>query len=342
MDSGTIEALQARNENLETRLRTLEARRGQVPVAVVKARAAVVFIWGTYTFADNAGRMLRHVLDENGEPVADAKGVPMVDLTGTGSVAVQNYMGTAFLVDREGRLLTNRHIAEPWWEDEGDAPLLAAGLRPVFIRLRAFFPGHLEAVPIEVLRVDPTLDVALVRTVGWTPTADPLPIHPESDRLEEGQAVILIGFPTGLDAVLSKLSVQEYSAMDRAGGANQYATAEYLSRENRLSPTITGGFVWEIRPHVLVYDARTTGGGSGGPVLDRQGRVIGVNAAYLEEFEGGNYGVPIQAGQRLLAGGGQPATAANREQPTLISEKKPSVEVAPITGHDNAVRNFRR
>lgn len=79
-------------------------------------------------------------------------------------------------------------------------------------------------------------------------------------------------------------------------------------------------FVWEIRPHVLVYDARTSGGGSGGPVLDRQGRVIGVNAAYLEEFEGGNYGVPIQAGQRLLAGGGQPATAANREQPTLSGE----------------------
>ena len=317
---GTVEALQARIGILDTRLRTLEARREQVPVAVAKGRAAVVFIWGMYTFVDSAGRPLRHVLDKNGEPVADAKGVPMVDLTWTGSVAVQNYMGTAFLVDREGRLLTNRHIEEPWWEDEGDTPLLAAGLRPVFIRLRTFFPGHPEAVPIEVLRVAPTLDIALVRTVRWTPTAEPLPIHPDSDRLEEGQAVILIGFPTGLDAVLSKLSVQEYSILDRAGGANQYATAEFLVKENRLSPSVTGGFVWEIRPHVLVYDARTTGGGSGGPVLDRQGRVIGVNAAYLEEFEGGNYGVPIQAGQRLLAGGGQPTTAASREQPMLFDE----------------------
>jgi serine protease Do len=284
------------------------------------ARAAVAFVWGTYTFVDNTGRPLRHVLDENGEPIADAKGVPMVDTTGTGSVAVQNYTGTAFLVDREGRLLTNRHIAEPWWEDVMDAPLLSAGLRPVFTYLRAFFQGHPEAVPIEVLRVDPTLDIALVRTLGWTPTAEPLLNHPEPDRLGEGQPVILIGFPTGLDAVLSKLSVPEYAAMDRAGGANQFATAEFLARENRLSPTITGGFLWEIRPHVLVYDARTTGGGSGGPVLDRQGYVIGVNAAFLEEFEGGNYGVPIQAGQRLLAGGGQPATAARREQPTLSGE----------------------
>ena len=174
--------------------------------------------------------------------------------------------------------------------------------------------------------MDPNLDVALVRTVGWRPPADPLPMYPEPSGLAEGQAVILIGYPTGLDAVLSKLSVHEYKDMDRAGTMDQYATVEYLSMEDRLSPTITGGFVWEIRPHVLVYDARTTGGGSGGPVLDRLGRVIGVNAAYLEEFEGGNYGVPIQAGRRLLAGGGQPATAAKREQPTLFSEKKPSVD----------------
>lgn len=44
--------------------------------------------------------------------------------------------------------------------------------------------------------------------------------------------------------------------------------------------------------------------GSGGPLLDWSGKVIGVNVAYLEEFQVGNYGVPIQFGKRLLAGGG--------------------------------------
>jgi len=340
---GTVEALQTQVQTLEARLRTLEARREQVPVAVAKARAAVAFVWGTYTFVDDAGRPLRHVLDETGEPIADAKGVPMVDLTGTGAVAVQSYSGTAFLVDREGALLTNRHIAEPWWDREEAAPLLAAGLRPVFLRLRAFFPGRPDPVPLEVLRVDPSLDVALIRTVGWTPTADPLPIHPEPDRITEGQPVMLVGFPTGLDAVLSKLSDQEYAALERAGSADRYATVEHLARENRLSATITGGFVWEIRPHVLVYDARTSGGGSGGPVLDRQGQVIGVNAAYLEEFEGGNYGVPIQAGLRLLAGEGQPATTASREQPELFGEERaPGAVEAPTTGRDGAVRRSMR
>lgn len=342
-DLGTFEALHARVELLETRLRALESRREQVPAAVAKARAVVAFVWGTYTFMDDAGRPLRHVLDETGQPIADAKGVPMVDLTGTGAVAVQNYSGTAFLVDREGTLLTNRHIAEPWWEREEVAPLLAAGLRPAFVRLRAFFPGHADPVLLEVLRVDPSLDVALMRTVGWTPTADPLSIHPEPSRITEGQPVMLVGFPTGLDAVLSKLSDREYATFERAGGAERYATAEYLAREDRLSATITGGFVWEIRPHVLVYDARTSGGGSGGPVLDRLGQVIGVNAAYLEEFEGGNYGVPIQAGLRLLSGEGQSTTAASRERLDLLPEESaPEVGATPTKSDSGPSRRSRR
>jgi hypothetical protein len=152
---------------------------------------------------------------------------------------------------------------------------------------------------------------------------------------------MLVGFPTGLDAVLSKLSDREYAALERAGGAERYATAEYLAREDRLSATITGGFVWEIRPHVLVYDARTSGGGSGGPVLDRQGQVIGVNAAYLEEFEGGNYGVPIQAGLRLMSGEGQPATAASRERPDLLPDE-PASGAIPVKSSGGAARRSRR
>jgi len=321
-----LTASRDRLEALEARLRVLESRREQVPAAVAKARAVVAFVWGAYTFVDEAGRPLRHVLDEAGQPIADAKGVPMVDLTGTGAIAMQRYSGTAFLVDKQGHLLTNRHIAEPWWDNEDAAPLLAAGLRPRFLQLRAFFQDRADPAPIEVLRVDPELDVALGRTIGWTPPAEPLPIHPRRDAIAEGQAVMLVGFPTGLDAVLSKLTTEEYATLERAG-MDTYGKVEHLAREQRLLPTITGGFVWEVKPHILVYDARTSGGGSGGPLLDRQGQVIGINAAYDPEFEGGNYGVPIAVGLRLLAGGGQVATGATREMHILLSD-----DVAPTEG----------
>jgi S1-C subfamily serine protease len=329
LDAGA--ALRKRIEAIEVRLQALESRREQVPIAVARARAAVAFIWGAYTFVDEAGRPLRHVLDETGEPIADAQGVPMVDLTGTGAIAAQRYTGTAFLVDGEGRLLTNRHVAEPWWDNEDAAPLLEAGLRPRFLQLRAFFQDRAEPVPIEVLRVDPELDVALVRTVGWKPPAEPLRIHPQPDAIVEGQAVMLVGFPTGLDAVLSKLTAQEYAALERAG-ADTYGKVVQLAREQRLIPTITGGFVWEVKPHILVYDARTAGGGSGGPVLDRQGQVIGINAAYDPQFEGGNYGVPIAVGLRLLAGGGQPAAGASRETAVLSPADTLPAGEAPRTG----------
>ncbi len=315
---GDFDALRQRVLALEARLRALEAKPQQVSASVPIARAAVAFVWGSYTFVDAEGRPLRYVLNDVGEPIADAQGVPLVNLTGTGRVATTNYSGTAFLIDKEGHLLTNRHIAQPWWEDESGSPILAAGLRPSFIRLRAFFQERGDSIPIEVLRVDAEYDVALVRTVGWIPTAEPLIIHPQPESVREGQPVFLVGYPTGLDAAVARLDWSEQIELHKVTGTDLYAKAELLARTHRLLPTTTGGFLWEILPHTLVYDARTTGGASGGPLMDRQGRVIGINTAYLPEFEAANYGVPIKFGQALLAGGGLEPDSPTRETPGLV------------------------
>jgi S1-C subfamily serine protease len=327
-------------QDLEARLRAAEAEKAQTAGILQRARGAIAYVRATYTFVDAEGRPLRHVLNDVGQPVADPKGVPLVDLLGTGPIAVVNYCGTSFLVGRQGELLTNRHIAQPWWEDQASAPLLAAGLRPVFLLLRAFFQERDEAVPIEVLRADATKDIALVRTVGWVPSAEPLPLYPESDPLEDGQPVILMGYPTGLEAILAKLETAERVALEKAG-AYTYATVEYLARTHQLRPSITGGFLWEALPNTLVYDARTTGGGSGGPLLDRQGRVIGVNEAYLPDFQGGNYAVPIRFGHALLEGGGLAAAAPTRETPELFKEPR-SPEGTPSGGAGAGSRSTGR
>lgn len=52
------------------------------------------------------------------------------------------YLGSGFLVDDHGFVLTNRHVAEPWWNNDAVAPLIARGLVPEFMRLTATFPGH--------------------------------------------------------------------------------------------------------------------------------------------------------------------------------------------------------
>lgn len=339
-ERGEAEALREQVQALEARVRVVEAEKAQTATVLQRTRGAIAYVRGTYTFVDAEGRPLRHVLNDVGEPVADPRGVPLVDLQGTGPIAVVNYCGTAFLVSRQGELLTNRHVVQPWREDDASEPLLAAGLRPVLLRLRAFFQERVEAVPIEVVRVDPAQDIALVRTVGWVPTAEPLPLYPTSEPLDDGQLVILIGYPTGLEALLAKLPAPERLALE-AGGAYNYATVEYLARTHQLRPSITGGFLWEVLPNTLIYDARTARGGSGGPLLDRFGRVIGVNEAYLPDFQGGNYAVPIRFGQALLGGGGIQAAGPTRETPELLEEPKGNEE-RPAAGDGEGLRSTER
>lgn len=316
---GSEDALREHIRALEERLRVLESDQASIGGVLNQTRAAVAYIRGTYTFVDATGRPLRHVLNDVGEPIADPEGVPLVDVTGTGDIAVTNYCGTAFLAGRQGELLTNRHVAEPWWKDETSAPLIAAGLRPVFLRLRAFFQERAEAAPIEVLRVHPEQDVALVRTVAWLPTARPLPLYADSEQLEEGQPVILVGYPTGLEAILARLGHAERAKLEAETGGWGWAMVSRLAQNHQLRPTVTGGHLWEVLPNTLVYDARTAAGGSGGPLLDHRGRVVGVNSEYLPDFHGGNYAVPIRYGAQLLAGEGLEANDARRETQDLVS-----------------------
>jgi S1-C subfamily serine protease len=55
-----------------------------------------------------------------------------------------------------------------------------------------------------------------------------------------------------------------------------------------------------VGPDQLIYDAQTTHGGSGGPVFDASGKVIGVNFAILSSFSGSNFAVPIARAAKML------------------------------------------
>jgi S1-C subfamily serine protease len=79
-----------------------------------------------------------------------------------------------------------------------------------------------------------------------------------------------------------------------------WTIGERLARAEHIQPLATRGIVGQVSRSAVVYDAETTHGGSGGPVLNLMGQVIAVNAAILKEFSGSNIGVPVGRASSLI------------------------------------------
>jgi len=97
---------------LEDRLQALESRVGSRQRVISATAPSVVFLQGAYGFVESAsGRPLRFVETVPGLPQGAE---PQVTLEGAGPMVEILYTGTAFVITREGLLLTNRHVALPW------------------------------------------------------------------------------------------------------------------------------------------------------------------------------------------------------------------------------------
>jgi S1-C subfamily serine protease len=75
---------------------------------------------------------------------------------------------------------------------------------------------------------------------------------------------------------------------------------EELARRKLIRPVITQGHIGEVLPDKIVYDAQTSSGGSGGPLFNNEGKVIGINFAMVREFGGSNFAIPVSYGKSLL------------------------------------------
>ena len=69
-----------------------------------------------------------------------------------------------------------------------------------------------------------------------------------------------------------------------------------------IHPLASRGIVGQVTADVIAYDAETTRGGSGGPVLNAKGELVAVNYAIIPDFNGSNLGVPVTHVAHLLSG----------------------------------------
>ena len=113
----------------------------------------------------------------------------------------------------------------------------------------------------------------------------------------------MLGYPAGIQAMLARTDPRFMDELMREGQLGFWQLAEQLAQSGQIGPLASRGIVAQVSPAAVVYDAETTQGGSGGPVLDLDGGVVAVTSAVVTEFGGSNLGVP--AGQASLLLGEQ-------------------------------------
>jgi S1-C subfamily serine protease len=127
-----------------------------------------------------------------------------------------------------------------------------------------------------------------------------LPLDSTQSGAATGQPIVVMGYATGLAAILARTDEDSAEKIIKTGGSDVSRVLEELARRNLIRPLITQGHIGDVLPDKIVFDAQTTSGGSGGPLFNQQGKVIGVTVAVLRGFGGSNFGIPIRLSQPLL------------------------------------------
>ena len=181
--------------------------------------------------------------------------------------------GSGFVISPSGYVLTNHHVVT------GEQAMLERGGRPVRLtlevkRIEVILPADGTRLEAHVEASDPDLDVAVLSVAG---TELPSIGLGDSDALQAGEPVVVVGFPFG-----------------RAVEAGRTVTAATVPQ-----PSVSRGTIAAVREgeegeaRYLQTDATVNPGSSGGPMLDEDGRAVGVVRMSLARGVGLGFGIPI-------------------------------------------------
>jgi DNA-binding response OmpR family regulator/S1-C subfamily serine protease len=290
--------LQETNERLKRVEKEGSAAQSMIPMDV----QSVCLLHVSVAFDQkDSGKRLRYAgLNPQGEPLQDSDGNPILTLEGRGPEVKLDIFGTGFLVGHAGRVLTNRHVAEPWWKNDELNELTGQGFQPQISLIRAYFPGDPRAFHAEIQQISQETDLATMRVDVQDLKRAILSVDASTNAATTGEPIVLMGYATGLAAILARTDEDSAKQILTHGSGDVSQILDELARRNLIRPLITQGHIGDVLPDKIVFDAQTTSGGSGGPLFNQQGKVIGVTYAVLKGFGGSNFGIPIRLSQPLL------------------------------------------
>jgi DNA-binding response OmpR family regulator/S1-C subfamily serine protease len=300
--SDEVSTLRQRLDETSARLGKIESER-KVAQAIIRSYApSVCLLHVSVAFRQRVtGQRLRYAgLDLKGEPLQDGDGHPLYDMQGRGPEVRADIFGTGFLVAADGRVLTNRHVVEPWWKDNQLKAMADEGFEAVIAEIVAYFPDAPRAFRVEIQKISPETDLAVVQGDLSELKRAVLQFDGRKEASGNGQPVVLMGYATGLDAILARAGEDTVSNILQTTGGSPRLIMTELARRGLIRPLTTQGHIGDVLPDKIVYDAQTTAGGSGGPLFNAQGKVIGVNYAVVRGFGGSNFGIPIRYAEPLV------------------------------------------
>jgi serine protease Do len=182
-------------------------------------------------------------------------------------------VGSGFIIDAAGSIVTNEHVVR--------------GAQDLRVRLD---DGREFAAC--VVGIDEQADIALLR-ITTTNLSLPVLELGDSDKVHAGEAVIAVGSPFGF----------AHSVTAGIVSANERVVEQEAGRGDEGGPPYS---------FYIQTDASINVGNSGGPLVDHNGVVIGVNAAFwggTQPSSGVGFAIPINVVKLLLPqlqGGGGP------------------------------------
>jgi len=172
----------------------------------------------------------------------------------------QEYTGSGFLVSNDGKLLTAAHLVQ------------------VAAKISVTFPQSGE-VGAHVIASEPGADIALLQLDRVPASARAIPLG-DSDQMEVGDEVFVVGAPLGISQTLS------------------YGHVSGIRKPHRVFGDLSTG-----EEELLQTDASVNQGDSGAPLFNLAGEAVGIVSFGFGESEGAkglNFVVTSNTARKLL------------------------------------------